>query len=227
MFRKKCPMNHHTQTQIPSPREDPCQPPRYISCSVTSGSQRRWTTDADTFTNKCSVGLSQPLVLGKEIYIIRQEQLTNYVGTMFLYLSFEEVPSLYRKAGGKRYILIRNCGVSVQLPNTARSDAFHSIPFNGSKVPQHSVCRISTLFVGFWSDFFKGAVRFLLAVLRSSLVIINPYMLHLIFYSYAIDIIGIFHWQNPFGRIMTLRSTQPLTEISTRNISWGVKVVGA
>ena len=40
-------------------------------------------------------------------------------------------------------------------------------------------------------------------------------------------VIGIFHWHNPSGRIMALGLTQPLTEISTRNISWGVKAAGA
>jgi hypothetical protein len=30
---------------------------------------------------------------------------------------------------------------------------------------------------------------------------------------------GIFHWHNPSGRTVALRSTQPLTEMSTRNIS--------
>jgi hypothetical protein len=40
-------------------------------------------------------------------------------------------------------------------------------------------------------------------------------------------VIGIFHWHNPFGRTMALGSTQPLTEMSTRNISWGVKAAGA
>ena len=34
-------------------------------------------------------------------------------------------------------------------------------------------------------------------------------------------VIGIFHWHNPSGRTMVLRSTQPLTDMSTRNISWG------
>ena len=33
---------------------------------------------------------------------------------------------------------------------------------------------------------------------------------------------GIFHWHNPSGHTMALRLTQPLTEMSTRNISWGV-----
>jgi len=33
--------------------------------------------------------------------------------------------------------------------------------------------------------------------------------------------IGIFHWHNPSGRTVALRSTQSLTEMSTRNISWG------
>jgi hypothetical protein len=32
---------------------------------------------------------------------------------------------------------------------------------------------------------------------------------------------GIFHWHNPSGRNLALRSTQPLTEMITRNISWG------
>jgi hypothetical protein len=31
----------------------------------------------------------------------------------------------------------------------------------------------------------------------------------------------IFHWHNPSGRTVALRLTQPLTEMSTRNISWG------
>jgi hypothetical protein len=34
-------------------------------------------------------------------------------------------------------------------------------------------------------------------------------------------IYGIFHWHNPSGLTMALGSTQPLTEMSTRNISWG------
>jgi hypothetical protein len=40
-------------------------------------------------------------------------------------------------------------------------------------------------------------------------------------------VIGIFHWHNPFGRPMALRSIQPLIEMSTKNISCGVKAAGA
>jgi len=32
---------------------------------------------------------------------------------------------------------------------------------------------------------------------------------------------GFFHWHNSSGRTMALGSTQPLTEMSTRNVSWG------
>jgi hypothetical protein len=35
------------------------------------------------------------------------------------------------------------------------------------------------------------------------------------------DVIEIFHWHNP------LESTEPLTEMSTSSISWGVKAAGA
>jgi len=36
-----------------------------------------------------------------------------------------------------------------------------------------------------------------------------------------------FHLHNPSGRTVALELTQPLTEMSTRNISWrGVKVAG-
>ena len=38
---------------------------------------------------------------------------------------------------------------------------------------------------------------------------------------------GIFHWHNPSGRTMALGSNQPLTEMSTRNVSWEVNAVGA
>jgi len=41
-------------------------------------------------------------------------------------------------------------------------------------------------------------------------------------------VVGIFHWRNRSGRTMALGLTHPLTEVSTRNISWGgVKVAGA
>jgi len=38
---------------------------------------------------------------------------------------------------------------------------------------------------------------------------------------------GIFRWHNPSDRIMALGSTQPLTEMSARSASWGVKTAGA
>jgi hypothetical protein len=34
-------------------------------------------------------------------------------------------------------------------------------------------------------------------------------------------VIGIFHWHNPSGSTMALGSAQPLTEMSTRKVSWG------
>ena len=40
-------------------------------------------------------------------------------------------------------------------------------------------------------------------------------------------VIGIFHWHNPYSRTMALGLIQPLTEMSTRNISLGVKAAGA
>ena len=39
--------------------------------------------------------------------------------------------------------------------------------------------------------------------------------------SILAGVIGIFHWHNPSSRTMTPESTQPLTEMSTRGISWG------
>ena len=40
-------------------------------------------------------------------------------------------------------------------------------------------------------------------------------------------VIEIFHWRNPSGHTMALGLTQPLTEMSTRNIYCGVKAAGA
>jgi hypothetical protein len=36
-------------------------------------------------------------------------------------------------------------------------------------------------------------------------------------------VIGIFHWHNPSGRTMALVLTEPVTEMSTRNISGGYR----
>jgi hypothetical protein len=41
------------------------------------------------------------------------------------------------------------------------------------------------------------------------------------------DVNGIFRQYNPSGRTMAMGLTQPLTEMSTRIISWGVKSAGA
>jgi len=41
------------------------------------------------------------------------------------------------------------------------------------------------------------------------------------------SVIGIFHPPNPSGRAKTLKSNLPLTEMSARNISWGIKAAGA
>ena len=41
------------------------------------------------------------------------------------------------------------------------------------------------------------------------------------------SVFGIFHWHNTSGSTMALGSTQPQTEVCTRNISWGVKAAGA
>ena len=40
-------------------------------------------------------------------------------------------------------------------------------------------------------------------------------------------VIGIFHWHNPSDHAMAVGFIQPLTEMSTRNISWGVKAADA
>jgi hypothetical protein len=40
------------------------------------------------------------------------------------------------------------------------------------------------------------------------------------------EVIGFFNWRNPSSRIMDLGSTQPLTEISTRNIPGGQWAAG-
>ena len=40
-------------------------------------------------------------------------------------------------------------------------------------------------------------------------------------------VIGIFHRHNPSGHTMSPGLTQPLTEMSARNISWRVKVASA
>jgi len=45
--------------------------------------------------------------------------------------------------------------------------------------------------------------------------------------SISEGVIGIFHWLNPSGRTMVLRSIQLLTEMSTSSIYWGGKVAGA
>ena len=45
--------------------------------------------------------------------------------------------------------------------------------------------------------------------------------------SISVVVIGTFHRCNPSGCTMTLGTTQLLTEMSTRDISWGVKAAVA
>jgi len=57
-----------------------------------------------------------------------------------------------------------------------------------------------------------------------SVLLLRLFTFFVIIYIFAGSIpdgvVGIFHWHNPSGRTMALGSTQPLTEMSTRNISW-------
>jgi len=41
------------------------------------------------------------------------------------------------------------------------------------------------------------------------------------------DVIGIFHRHDPYGSIMALGSTRPLTDMIPRNIFWRAKAAGA
>ena len=45
--------------------------------------------------------------------------------------------------------------------------------------------------------------------------------------SIPVGVTGTFHWNNPSCRAIAQGSTQPLIEMNTRNISWGVKAAGA
>jgi hypothetical protein len=65
-------------------------------------------------------------------------------------------------------------------------------------------------------------------VIHSSACIINVHTLARgkIARSIPNSVIGIFHCLNPSGSTMALGSTQPLREMSARNISWRVKAAG-
>jgi len=76
-----------------------------------------------------------------------------------------------------------------------------------------SLCCLSVLFCFSWGTRWRGWLRHC-ATSRK------------IAGSIPDGVIGIFHWHNPSGRTTALGSTQPLTEMSTRNISWGVKAAG-
>jgi len=41
------------------------------------------------------------------------------------------------------------------------------------------------------------------------------------------SVTGIFQCHNPSGRAMVLEAAQPVTEMGTRNVVWGVKEAGA
>ena len=53
------------------------------------------------------------------------------------------------------------------------------------------------------------------------------FIVSFIIYIYIYLFLFVLSVHNPSGHFMALGSTQPLTEMSTRSISWGVKAVGA
>jgi hypothetical protein len=83
-----------------------------------------------------------------------------------------------------------------------------------------------------WSNTFGTyALLFSLLFLFTLFIIRGPLMVAQWLRYYATNrkvagsipdgVIGIFHSHNPSDRTMALGSTQPLTEMSTRSISWG------
>jgi hypothetical protein len=70
---------------------------------------------------------------------------------------------------------------------------------------------------------FKPYSEFRLTIYKASLSWLRHYATsRKVAWSIAEEITGIFNWHNPSSRTMTLGSTQPLTEMSTRNLP-GVK----
>jgi hypothetical protein len=70
-------------------------------------------------------------------------------------------------------------------------------------------------FCVFLSEFSHSVLR--IAVIITEIIIFKTLSL-IILLNYCM---GHFHWHNPSDRTMALGSTQPLTEMSTRSISWG------
>jgi hypothetical protein len=67
-------------------------------------------------------------------------------------------------------------------------------------------------------DFFMKALTLLTIKVQSKEEDLNKYEFYYLFLD---GVIGILHWHISSDRTMALRLTQLLTEMSTRNISWG------
>jgi hypothetical protein len=110
-------------------------------------------------------------------------------------------------------------------PEEHSSHLFHSGNLKFCTI-QH-VCHVLQLYCNsnsLWSVFYRILLRFLFVVPSGHAV--AQWLRHCatnqkVAGSIPDGVIGIIHWHNPSGRIMTLGSTQPLTEMSTRNISGG------
>ena len=116
----------------------------------------------------------------------------------------------------------RNYNSANVPPSTFRN--FHSIKIIAVQI---NCCKWHTCFI---PTSFSSAGREFMFVRKFSLW--HSWLRHCatsrkLVVSISDGVIGTFYWHNPSGRTMALGLTQPLTEMSTRNISWGVKAAGA
>jgi hypothetical protein len=94
------------------------------------------------------------------------------------------------------------------------------------KIPQVSLC--SGLAIRTWCVIMKSTCSKLNTTLKIGGMQWRSWLRHCatswkVAGSIPNGVTGFFHWHNPSGCTLALGSTQPLTEMSTRNVSWEVK----
>jgi hypothetical protein len=107
----------------------------------------------------------------------------------------------------------------------------------------HSPLAFCNSFASIWIEYYSFHLLMIVVLLKKTFILIISLILFFNFWGpcntcravgrgtaiqvgrsrvrFPKGVIGIFHWHNPSGRTMALGLTQPLTEMSTRNISWG------
>jgi len=149
----------------------------------------------------------------------------NLLGKIMLHYNLTTITVLYMQTDIRFWTYLAQFFLGWEMFQTKRKDKIKTIMYfifnyfsqKFDEIKWKNVAEPDRRQITIWRMFITSWIH-KAANTNSEYIIFIAFPLQQWFQMVSLDF---FHWHNPSGRTMALGWTQPLTEMSTRNVSWG------